>query len=87
MSLGEVTRAKDTIQQKRVSHRPWPLLETVLLVGLTQGSVMKHGASYTTAASEPSLQLSFTVGAGGERLPSLLPWWGTEGSHHSGPLG
>ena len=25
MSLGEVTRAKGAIQQKWVSHRPWPL--------------------------------------------------------------
>lgn len=25
MSLGEVTKAKGAIQQKWVSHRPWPL--------------------------------------------------------------
>lgn len=34
---------------------PW---KTVLLVGLTQGSGMKHGASSTRVTLEPLLQLS-----------------------------
>lgn len=87
MSLGRVTRAKDAIQQKRVSHRPWAPPETVLLVGLTQGSVMKHGAPHTRPHQNLRWQLVFSTVGAGERLPACYHGGAPQGSHHSGPLG
>lgn len=87
MSLGEVTRAKGAIQQKWVSHRPWPLPGNCTSGGTDPG--LRHEARGLIYQGHIGTCVAavFTVGMGGERLPSPLPWWGTEGSHHSGPLG
>ena len=87
MSLGEVTSAKGAIQQKRVNHRPWSLPGNCTFSGTDPGLSNEARGLIYQGRIGTFVAAVFTVGAGGERLPSLLPWWGTEGSHHSGLLG